>query len=129
MKTCVCVCVRARACHVCHAFSSLSYVLQLSISNALFFVHASAGRKPRSCRKLEDRPSTSFVYRGTVSDSDSYFDSHKASSTSFDDSHHSHGSLTPVGLEVKGMVNFMHPLSIHGQCNLDADHASISSFM
>ena len=82
-------------------------VLQLfMISNAWVSVHACAGRKPRLPRrhKVRGQPSSSHIYRGTVSDSDSDSDSHKASSVSSDDSHHSHGTPSPSPDE-EGMVN------------------------
>ena len=81
-------------------------VLQLIMSHAWVSVHACAGRKPRLPRrhKVRGRPSSSRIYRGTVSDSDSDSDSHKESFLSSDDSHHSHSTPSPPPDE-EGMVN------------------------
>ena len=52
--------------------------------------------------KIKGQPSSSNIYRGTVSDSDS--DSNKASSIPSEDSHHSHGTPSPT-LEARNTVN------------------------
>ena len=82
-------------------------VLQLiMLSIAWVSVHACAGRKPGLPRrhKARGQPSTSHIYRGTVSDSDSDSDSHKESSLSSDDFHHYHGTPSPTPDE-EGMMN------------------------
>ena len=82
-------------------------MLQLIISNMLCVsVHACAGRKPRLHRrhKVKGQPSSSHIYRGTVSDSDSDSDSNKTSSVPSVDFHHSHGTPSPQP-DKEGMVN------------------------
>ena len=78
------------------------------VNNA--FVSPCAEWKPRLHRRYKfivKRQPSSLQTHTAASESDSDFDSNKASSVSSDDSHHSHGTPSPkrVDLEGQGKVN------------------------